>query len=99
MTSTRRELAAVRPERRGDVAAIRRVTEEAFGRAAQADLVDALRAHGRVSLSLIAERGGAIVGHLLFSPVRIESNREPRAGLGLGPMAGLVRYAPEFEQV
>ena len=89
MTSTRRELAAVRPERPGDVAAIRRVNEEAFGRAAEADLVDALRAHGQVSLSLVAERGGEVVGHLLFSPVRIESNREPRAGLGLGPTAVL----------
>ena len=29
MTSTRRELAAVRPERPGDIAAIRRVNEEA----------------------------------------------------------------------
>jgi putative acetyltransferase len=98
MTSTRRELAAVRPERRDDVAAIRPVTEEAFGRAAEADLVDALRAHGE-SRSPSSRSVGAIVGHLLFSLVRIESNREPRAGLGLGPMAVLVRHAPEFEQV
>jgi len=48
----------VRPERPGDVAAIRRVNEAAFGRAAEADLVDALRAHGRVSLSLVASAPG-----------------------------------------
>jgi putative acetyltransferase len=89
MTSTRRELAVVRPERPGDIAAIRRVNEEAFGRAAEADLVDSLRAHGRVSLSLVAERGGEVVGHLLFSPVGIDSGRESTAGLGLAPMAVL----------
>jgi putative acetyltransferase len=79
----------VRAERPGDAAAIRRVNQEAFGRASEADLVDALRAHGRVSLSLVAERDGAIVGHILFSPVRIDSGRESTAALGLAPMAVL----------
>ena len=79
----------VRPERPGDVAAIRRVNEAAFGRAAEADLVDALRAHGRVSRSLVAERAGMIVGHILFSPVRIDSGRTSTAAIGLAPMAVL----------
>ena len=79
----------VRPERPGDAASIRRVNQEAFGRPAEADLVDALRAHGRVSLSLVAERDGAIVGHILFSPVRIDLGRESQAALGLAPMAVL----------
>ena len=79
----------VRPERPGDVAAIRRVNEAAFGRASEADLVDALRAHGRVSRSLVAERAGVIVGHILFSPVRIDSGRTSTAAIGLAPMAVL----------
>jgi putative acetyltransferase len=79
----------VRPERPGDVAAIRRVNEAAFGRAAEADLVDALRAHGRVSRSLVAEHAGVIVGHILFSPVRIDSERTSTAAIGLAPMAVL----------
>jgi putative acetyltransferase len=79
----------VRPEWPGDVAAIRRVNEAAFGRAAEADLVDALRAHGRVSRSLVAERAGMIVGHILFSPVRIDSGRTSTAAIGLAPMAVL----------
>jgi putative acetyltransferase len=79
----------VRPERPGDAAAIRRVNEAAFGRAAEADLVDALRAHGRVSRSLVAERAGMIVGHILFSPVRIDSGRTSTEAIGLAPMAVL----------
>jgi len=79
----------VRPERPGDVAAIRRVNEAAFGRASEADLVDALRAHGRVSRSLVAERAGVIVGHILFSPMRIDSGRTSTAAIGLAPMAVL----------
>jgi putative acetyltransferase len=79
----------VRPERADDAPAIRRVHEEAFGRAAEADLADALRRHGTATLSLVAVRGGRVVGHLLFSPVRIESGHESTAGLGLGPMAVL----------
>ena len=79
----------VRPERPGDAAAIRRVNEAAFGRAAEADLVDALRAHGRVSRSLVAERAGVILGHILFSPVRIDSGRTSTEAIGLAPMAVL----------
>src|SRR5262245_48756412 len=71
------------------MAAIRRVNEQAFGRSAEADLVDALRARGRISLSLVAERGGEVVGHILFSPVRVDSARGSIAGLGLAPMSVL----------
>jgi putative acetyltransferase len=79
----------VRPERPGDAPAIRHVNEQAFGRAAEADLVDALRRHGTATLSLVAVRDARIVGHILFSPVRIESEARSTAGLGLGPMAVL----------
>jgi putative acetyltransferase len=51
--------------------------------------VDALRAHGRAALSLVAERSGEVIGHILFSPVGIDSGRASTAALGLAPMAVL----------
>jgi putative acetyltransferase len=82
-------VARVRRERPDDVTAIRRAHEEAFGRLAEADLVDALRARGKATLSLVAVRGERVVGHVLFSAVTIEAGDEVTAALGLGPMAVL----------
>ena len=85
--------ATVRPERPGDVAAIRTVNELAFGGPTEAEIVDALRARGRATLSLVAVEGERVVGHILFSPVTVESAGESageaRAAVGLGPMAVL----------
>jgi putative acetyltransferase len=71
----------IRDERPEDRAAVRRVEEAAFGRADEADIVDALRADDAWALSLVAEVDGEIVGHLLFS-------RGDRA-MTLGPLAVL----------
>jgi putative acetyltransferase len=62
----------VRPERPGDRAAVRAVHLEAFGDgqgAVVADLTDALRESvtDGDGLSLVAERGGEVVGHVLFT--------------------------------
>ena len=81
----------IRAEQLADLAAIRRVNEEAFGRAAEADLVDRLRANHKAILSLVAEDNGVIVGHILFSEVTVEVNPPSfnRFGklIGLAPMA------------
>jgi putative acetyltransferase len=69
----------IRPERRADEAGIRRVNEAAFGRPAEADLVDALRAAGAVIGSLVAEEEGEVVGHILFSPATLASHSESGA--------------------
>jgi putative acetyltransferase len=87
--STRSDPARVRRERPDDVPAVRRVNEAAFGRAVEADLVDALRDRGTATLSLVAVLQDRVVGHILFSPVTIESGGEVTASLGLGPMAVL----------
>jgi putative acetyltransferase len=79
----------IRPEQLEDIAAIRRVNERAFNRAAETDLVDRLREHGKVTLSLVAAREAQIVGHILFSPVVIESTQQSIAAVGLAPMAVL----------
>jgi putative acetyltransferase len=75
----------IRREMAADEEAIRRVEERAFGRREEAALVDALRAHGRITLSLVAEMDGRVIGHVAFSPVTVES----RTGVGLAPLAVL----------
>ena len=70
---------SVREERPEDRDAVRRVEEAAFGRAEEADIVDALRGDPAWALSLVAVVGDELVGHLLFS-------RGDRA-MTLGPLA------------
>ena len=50
----------------------------------EARLVDLLRAAGRLRVSLVAEIGNVIVGHIAFSPVAAASTA---AGAGLAPIA------------
>ncbi len=75
----------VRLERIADVDAIRDVHRRAFPSDLESRLVDALRQAGRATISLVAERGGTIVGHLLFSPV--QTAHGAAQGLGLAPVA------------
>ena len=63
----------IRDETAGDAPAIRVVLEEAFGTPVEAGLVDALRASCDDRLSLVAERDGDVVGHILFTPVEIDA--------------------------
>ena len=76
----------VRDEHAADVPGVRAVVESAFGRVAEADLVDALRAAGKVELSLVAECEGHVVGHVLFSAVTTAGDDPPFAA-GLAPLA------------
>jgi len=48
-----------------------------------------LAAAGAVLLSLVAEVDGAVVGHILFSPVTIETEASTKSAVGLAPMAVL----------
>ena len=83
----------IRPERDEDAAAVRRVHETAFPTAAEANLVDRLRAGGKAVIALVAEDGNSIVGHVLFSPVALE----PLAGtVGLG--LATVAVLPDHEK-
>ena len=77
----------IRPENPEDIPAIRIVIEKAFGRPAEAELVDALRQNGKAAISLVAEDDGSIVGHVLFSPVAIQSKGTGLTGIGLAPLA------------
>lgn len=81
----------VREERPEDIAAIHNLNAEAFGQEAEANLVDKLRAEGKVSVSFVAEDAGRIVGHILFTTVTISAGSGEQIVQGLGPMAVLPR--------
>jgi putative acetyltransferase len=76
----------IRPEQPADLPAIRALVTVAFGQAAEADLVDRLRAAGALAHSLVAEQNGAIVGHIALSPVSVQGAFMPGV-LGLAPLA------------
>ncbi|AXF22273.1 N-acetyltransferase [Burkholderia pyrrocinia] len=87
------EVVTLRDERASEVDAIGRVIVAAFagepeGGQFERRIVDALRVDGALSVSLVAERDGRIVGHVAFSPVAIGG--EPAGGqqwYGLAPLA------------
>ena len=72
-----------RPERADDQDAIHEVHVGAFPTAAEARLVDALRAAGQLAISIVASDADGVVGHIAFSPV----NAGGTQGLGLAPVA------------
>jgi len=82
----------VRHEDARDAGPIGRLHESAFPTPAEAALVGALRAAGRLALSLVAVVEEGLVGHVAFSPVTIAgpamtASPWPGAGLGLAPLA------------
>jgi putative acetyltransferase len=78
----------IRPEQPSDIDAVRQVNRAAFETSTEASLVDILRENARPLISLVAEDAGAIVGHIMFSPVTI-SSRIDAGIMGLAPMAVL----------
>ena len=82
----------VRAETATDHSMIRQVNEAAFGGADEADLVEALRMDAAVLLSIVAESGGRVVGHVLFSRMSIDTSTGAIAAAALAPMAVLPSY-------
>ena len=83
----------VRPETDADRAAVHAVNEAAFETPAEANLVETLRAKGVELISLVADADGAVVGHILFSPVSLIGQSHLNLA-GLGPMA----VAPQHQR-
>jgi putative acetyltransferase len=79
---------AVRPEKPEDASQVRNVNVMAFGQPAEADLIERLHHACTDSLSLVAE-DDVVVGHILFTPVVVETARRQVTGMGLAPMAVL----------
>ena len=84
----------IRVEKPNDIPHIYRVNEAAFGSPTEATLVDALREGAADVISLVADEGDEVVGHIMFSPVRLSGAGEIRA-MALAPMAVL----PERQRV
>ena len=76
----------IRPERASDIPAIREVNRAAFDSTLEPNLVDALRSDAADVISLVAVDDSEIVGHIMFSPVRVAGAEGLRA-MGLAPMA------------
>lgn len=77
----------IRSESPSDAAAIHAVTEAAFLHAPHTDhteqfVVDALRRAGALTISLVADEGGTVVGHVAVSPVSISDGSGVWYGLG-----------------
>jgi len=80
---------AIRGEEVRDHGDVFTVHARAFPTPAEAKLVGALRAAGSATVSLVAERDGRVVGHILFSPVRVEAGGAGFDAIGLAPLAVL----------
>ena len=86
----------IREEQPSDVDAIFRLVRAAFehhpfGDHSEHFIVNALRAAGAMTLSLVAEVKGEVIGHVAFSPVTISDGSAD--WYGLGPLA----VSPDFQ--
>lgn len=82
----------IRPEAPADVPAIHALTRDAFEHAPHTDhtehfIVDALRAAGALTLSLVDEQDGVLRGHVALSPVAVSNGAT--GWFGLGPISVL----------
>jgi putative acetyltransferase len=73
----------IREEQPADIDAVREVNRQAFDQEQEGRIVDALRDARAVTLALVAISDGAVVGHILFSPLTVGAD----VGAALGPMA------------
>ena len=83
---------SIRAETTADIQSIHEVTTSAFLTAAHTGhteqyIVDALRKSGALSISLVAEQEGKVIGQVSVSPVSISDHSE--GWYGLGPISVL----------
>ncbi len=85
----------IRDETKADVAVITEVTVAAFetmeiSNHTEHFIIEALRSARALTLSLVAEVDGRVVGHIAFSPVAISDGT--KNWYGLGPVSVLPKY-------
>ncbi|WP_201026107.1 GNAT family N-acetyltransferase [Mastigocoleus testarum] len=90
-------MVVIRNESASDFEAISAVTKAAFENHPHSNnteqfIVNALRSANALTVSLVAEVGGKVVGHIAFSPVNISDDSQN--WYGLGPISVL----PEFQK-
>jgi len=76
----------IREEQADDVPFVHGVNALAFPTEAEANLVDVLRETARPLISLVAVDNGEVVGHIMFTPVRLLGCPSLNI-MGLAPMA------------
>lgn len=83
-------------EQEENIEAIHLVNKAAFEGGGEANVVDQLRESCDDFFSLVAKVDGKVVGHILFTPVRIIQNDDWSVlGMGLAPLAVLPEYQGE----
>lgn len=88
-------MSLIREERPEDAEAVHAVLVAAFGREAEARLVERLRASARIVCAMVAEEKGRVLGHVVFSRIAVESGGSEIPGLALAPLAVL----PAFQRL
>ena len=85
----------IREEKNTDIESIANATIEAFknhpiSQQTEHFIINALRQAGVLTISLVAEINGEIVGHIAFSPIEISDKTS--GWYGLGPVSVLPNY-------
>lgn len=87
----------IRKELPVDIEDIYAINKDAFETDAEANLVNALRESGCTFISIVAEIDDQVVGHILFTPVKLSNevltgDKNTFKIIGLAPMAVLSQY-------
>jgi putative acetyltransferase len=82
----------IRPATPDDWPAIVEINDSAFEDAGESALIAAIERSGRPVISLVARADDVRVGHILFSPIRIQSPGPPILAAALAPMAVTPRF-------
>jgi len=85
----------IRNEKKADIETITEITIAAFktlpiSQHTEQFIIHALRTAGALTISLVAEIDGQVVGHIAFSPVKISD--DSKDWYGLGPVSVLPDY-------
>lgn len=88
-------MSLIRDEGPADAEAVHALLVAAFGREAEARLVERLRASGKIVCALVAEEKGRVLGHMVFSRIDLESGDLKVPVLALAPLAVL----PAFQRL
>ena len=84
----------IRKETEKDYEDIKSVNDKAFGQENEGKIVENLRKNEKYisDLSLVAEIDNKIVGHILFFPIKVISQKNEYETLSLAPMSVLPNY-------
>lgn len=80
----------IREENESDIAKITTIHNQAFNGLDEEKIVRNLRKNDNLTISLVAEANGKIIGHIAYSP--IYSKNKEIIGIGLAPVAVLPSY-------